>query len=111
MRPLPPSTPPPHRTVQVRHPSGRTVDIDENIAPLIADLWQRRVGTSQSCEASAPGTVWIAFPDSDNALRFLARVGVSEGSDDDLSHRALMLCAPASPKAERSVDTMLWRHA
>lgn len=41
----------------------RHIEVDENIAPLIAALWDAGIDTSNSCEdLGGKGNVWITFP-------------------------------------------------
>lgn len=75
--------------MELRRYDGEVVSIDVEIAPLISELWRRGIATYQSCQEFRPGTVWIAFPDADSAIRFTIELGLNEG-DDDLRQRALM---------------------
>lgn len=52
-------------------------------------MWRCGIDTSQSCEAWAPGTVWIAFPDVPNAANFVAALRLEDGTDE-LAGRATL---------------------
>lgn len=50
-----------HKTIRVRG-NGLDAEIDEEIAPLIRELWKARFLTMMSCQGSPEGWVWIQFP-------------------------------------------------
>ena len=56
-------TPPPHPTRALRHPSGESVDVDVDLADVIAALWARGIDTEQSCQEHRPGTGVGRLPD------------------------------------------------
>lgn len=63
---------PPHPTVSLFNPSENDFcDIDEGIAPLIAALWERGIDTMMCCQENYPGCMWIQFPNSIDAEKFL----------------------------------------
>ncbi len=59
-----------HKTVPVTH-DNITADIDEDIAPLILELWKRDMFTFNSCQENKPGIVWIQFASFIGAEEFL----------------------------------------
>lgn len=77
-----------HVTKNVKLPDepNVSVEIDENIAPLIEQLWRIDVKTIQCCEDlwSAPGYAEIWFADSASADRFMYCV-FSNGTDTQRS--------------------------
>ena len=62
-----------HKTVHVQEAS-LDAEIDEEIAPLIRELWKARFLTMMSCQNSPEGWVWIQFPLVVFAEGFLARI-------------------------------------
>jgi hypothetical protein len=50
-----------HKTVRVQS-DGLDANIDEEIAPLIRELWKARLITMMSCQDSPEGWVWVQFP-------------------------------------------------
>jgi hypothetical protein len=71
-----------------RHEAVRVVwgdqsaDIDEAIAPLILEIWKAGIRTANSCEDNVPrGFVWIQFPTTQDAERFLNIIGEYEDEE------------------------------
>jgi hypothetical protein len=62
-----------HKQVTVAW-GGRRAEVDEELAPLILALWKADIDTWNSCQENRPGIVWIQFPTTDDARRFLNRV-------------------------------------
>jgi hypothetical protein len=60
----------PHHEIKKLKFGGMEADVDLLIAPLILRLWKHGIKTCQSCEESEPGTVWIQFPEYEDAKRF-----------------------------------------
>jgi hypothetical protein len=50
-----------HKTIRMQG-NGFDAEIDEEIAPLIRELWKARFLTMMSCQGSPEGWVWIQFP-------------------------------------------------
>ena len=50
-----------HKTVRVQW-NGMDAEIDEEIAPLILELWKAGLMTMMSCQDSPEGWVWLQFP-------------------------------------------------
>lgn len=70
---------PRHRQVPVPCPAGRTIDVDAEIAPLMAGLWELGIPTRMSCQAvivpACPGVrVWIDFSDAEAMKQFVGIV-------------------------------------
>jgi hypothetical protein len=61
-----------HRTTKVKHPSGKNVDVDELLAPLISLLWVRGLTTYSFCQEEKPGLACIEFAGSSDVEEFLA---------------------------------------
>ena len=59
-----------HKMVRVQVGS-READIDEEIAPLIEEIWRADLGTVNSCQDNPPGIVWIEFEIAFQAAEFL----------------------------------------
>lgn len=84
-----------HETAPIRLPySTDTVEVDKDIAALIQALWDRGIETEESCQNIGPGSVWIQFSTSHDALMFLslvASIRETEGPEaaDRLYHRMI----------------------
>jgi hypothetical protein len=63
-----------HKTIHIEH-EGRAADIDEMIAPLILEMWKAGIETAECCQNFGGRSVYIHFPDTQNAERFLNIVG------------------------------------
>lgn len=59
-----------HKMVRVQVGSFED-DIDEEIAPLIEEIWKADIRTINSCQENRPGIVWIEFPTVYGAADFL----------------------------------------
>lgn len=70
----PPEEPPApdHPQVAVTH-DGRTVDVDEDIAPLVLALWAAGISTVASCQGDGD-QAYIAFASPDDRRRFAEQV-------------------------------------
>lgn len=75
-----------HKTVQVRVGEMRA-DIDEEIAPLIRELWRAGIDTLNSCQENRPGIVWVQFATADDAAMFLNVVAEYDEEPDGLYAR------------------------
>ena len=64
-------------------------DIDKGIAPLIREMWQADIMTSQSCQDSPPGWTWVEFVSSFELEKFLNVVGDYENTVGSLHDRML----------------------
>ena len=67
----------PHRTMHIQH-GDMEADVDEQIAPLIIEMWRAGIETWQSCQANPSGWVWLQFPTSIDAEKFLNIVAFYE---------------------------------
>lgn len=59
-----------HKKTVVRH-QGHSAAIDEEIAPLILELWKAHIATASSCQESPKGRAWIRFASPADALSFV----------------------------------------
>lgn len=75
-----------HRTVKVQV-GEMQADIDEEIAPLIRELWKAGIDTFNSCQENRPGIVWVQFATADDAARFLNVVTEYDEEPDGLYAR------------------------
>jgi hypothetical protein len=62
------------------------IEIDKKIAPLIKDLWDMEIGTSNSCE-NVGDYVWIEFISTEDAELFLDLVATISGEEQSLYNR------------------------
>lgn len=82
----------PHPTVSLFNPAfGDYCDIDAGISDLIAALWRNDIHTTQCCQEIAPGLMWIEFPNSIEAERFLDKAAPKY--HDSVYNRAMGLTA------------------
>lgn len=62
---------PEHKTAVVKW-EHREAEIDEEIAPLVLELWKAEIETVNSCQDNFPkGYVWIQFGSAGDAEKFL----------------------------------------
>lgn len=78
----------PHRTLHVQH-GDMEADIDEEIAPLVLEMWKAGIDTFMSCQSNPSGWVWIQFSEQWAATKFLNIVGVDDGNVDSIHDRIL----------------------
>lgn len=78
-----------HNTVTVHHPTQGAIEIDIQIAPLIAALWQRGIETTNSCQENKPGMMWVEFATADDALRFIQLAASSRAVERGLYGRVM----------------------
>ena len=71
---------PKHKTVHVKVGLFEA-EIDEEIAPLIEEIWKAGMGTTNSCQENQPDVAWIEFYSSIDAAEFLDVVA-GEYSDE-----------------------------
>jgi hypothetical protein len=62
---------PSHPTKKVKHASGKSIDIDELLAPLVKLVWARRLTTYSCCQEERPGLACIEFAGSQDVEEFL----------------------------------------
>ena len=77
-----------HRTVHVTL-GDRQADIDEKIAPFVKEMWRADIVTSQSCQDSPPGWIWLEFVSQFHVETFLNIVGDYENTVGSLHDRML----------------------
>jgi len=85
-----------HRTVHVTY-GDQSAEIDEQIAPLIKEMWKAGINTCQSCEDSPAGWVRIQFFSSFEVEMFLNAIG---DFDDKIGSLHDRLC--------RGYDRIAW---
>jgi hypothetical protein len=56
------------------------IKIDEELAPLIAKLWDAGVKTTSCCQEREPGVAWIQFPSPAEAMKFFVTASTLVGS-------------------------------
>lgn len=104
-----------HPTVTLTRSDGYVAEIDEDLAGLIGELWDRGFHTDQCCQEVRPGRAWIAFPGVGDALGFLAAVGLREGENGSgLASRAIGgagVEALAGPPHEPLFGEWIWTAA
>ncbi len=72
-----------HKQVLIEE-NGMRAEVDENIAPLIRELWKLHILTLMSCEDNVPeGWIWIKFNDSHGVKRFLDIIAAEYDEDSD----------------------------
>jgi hypothetical protein len=60
----------PHRQVEIEW-RGLRAEVDEEIAPLVLELWKAGIVTTNSCQENFPGIAWIEFLSTRDAKKFL----------------------------------------
>ena len=63
-----------HRTVHLTI-GDDDAEIDVKIASLVKEMWQAGITTTQSCQDSPPGWIWLEFASSGDLAKFLNIVG------------------------------------
>jgi hypothetical protein len=85
---LPKPNPQPDNHKEVKVCVGELqADIDEEIAPLIHELWKAHLSTVNSCQENQSGIAWIQFATAECALEFLQIVAEREEGRDTLFAR------------------------
>jgi hypothetical protein len=70
-------------------------EIDEQIAPIIREIWSAGLRTMMSCQETDPGIAWIESEEINDLQRFLNIVATFEMSADTIYDRAVShLCVP-----------------
>lgn len=69
-----------HPTIPVEHPSGESIEIDSEIAPLLEALWGHGIETTGSCQDDG-GMVWLGFATPDEAALFIRTLAVEPSPD------------------------------
>ena len=77
-----------HKQVRVKE-GYFEADIDEELAPLIQELWKADLATVLSCQENLPGIVWIEFLITTDLAEFLSIVAEYEPECESLYHRIL----------------------
>jgi hypothetical protein len=61
-----------HKTMPVKDFMGHDIDIDENIAPLISEIWKAQINTNNSCQDNVPADyVWVEFSSINDFDKFI----------------------------------------
>ena len=88
-----------HATVVVEVGAWRE-EVDEAIAPLIAEVWKAGIPTLMSCQETDPRVAWIEFEEVAHLQQFLNLVAVYEDGAGTMYNRiAHELVAPAPATA------------
>lgn len=61
---------PEHKQVHIEH-RGWEADVDEELVPLILEIWKHDIPTLMSCQENRPGIIWLCFPTVIDGERFL----------------------------------------
>src|SRR5215468_387576 len=77
-----------HPQVSIKYRS-QTAEVDEGIAPLIMAIWRCGIRTMMSCQEGAYGYVWLCFPNTWEASKFLNIIAVYAPDPDSLYQRML----------------------
>jgi hypothetical protein len=77
-----------HKQVYIKA-YGREAEVDEEIAPLILELWRCGIWTLMSCQEGAHGYVWVCFPDPNEAAEFMNIVAEFDPAPESLYQRML----------------------
>jgi hypothetical protein len=76
-----------HPQVQVTHPSGDLIEVDEDIVLLLNRMWRRGIYTMSSCQ-DQDGRVWVEFGAQRDVETFVhALFRDDEGGNDIYSFR------------------------
>src|SRR5262249_19515962 len=79
-----------HPQVRIKYRS-QTADVDEGIAPLIMTIWRCGIRTMMSCQEGAYGYVWLCFPNTWEASKFMNIIAVYAPEPDSFYQRMLNL--------------------
>lgn len=65
-----------HAESPARHPDGRVIGIDENIADLLETMWAAGINTISSCEGHVDDLVYVVLADMADLDRLLGLVSL-----------------------------------
>ncbi|MGH7426551.1 MAG: hypothetical protein ACREJP_10365, partial [Candidatus Methylomirabilales bacterium] len=65
-----------HREIKVTHPDGSVIAIDEEIADLLAAMWQAGISTLNSCQGHVDDLVYVVLADLADLERLLCSVSL-----------------------------------
>ena len=71
-----------HKQVRIKVDSFEA-DVDEELAPLLVELWKAGMRTVLSCQENRPGVAWIQFFSVDDLTYFLDTVGGCAAVEED----------------------------
>lgn len=77
-----------HKQVRIKD-GDFEADIDEELAPLIRELWEANLATVLSCQENRPGIVWIMFLTAGDLSEFLGIVAEYQPECESLYRRIL----------------------
>lgn len=98
-----------HRLVRMRH-RGREIDVDEEMAPLIQELWRAGIETVACCQEGEDGLAWIEFRQAGDAERFLNAVAVYEDGNASLYRRLSWLAFTPDEEGGARLHPKSWRY-
>src|SRR5262245_45320517 len=75
-----------HPQVRIKY-YGRTAEVDEGLPPLILAIWRWGFETWMLCRKAASGFVWLCFPNTWEASKFLNIIAVYAPDPDRLYQR------------------------
>ena len=76
----------PHKTVKLQY-ENEDVEIDEDLAPLIQEIWKADIATMMCCQETDAGIAWIEFDSMDDFLQFINIVVKYEEGANTLYNR------------------------
>jgi hypothetical protein len=80
-----------HKAISLIFHDGKMIEIDENIAPLIKELWTTGIKTLNSCENNVPANyIWIEFMTFDDLKQFLDVCFLHEDINKENIERGLL---------------------
>lgn len=62
------------QTTILNSTSNETIEVDEELAPLLKAIWDFGIITCNSCQENKPGIIWIEFLTAEDLEVFLTRV-------------------------------------
>jgi len=60
-----------HKQVSVEYLDGSLIEVDKELVELLSLIWSHGIATYNSCQENQPGSAWIEFATSDDAVKFL----------------------------------------
>lgn len=90
-----------HKAILVRW-EDEEAWIDEELAPLILELWKAGIGTVNSCQENRPGWVWIEFYDTSHAVAFINIVARYEEGIQTFYNRIRQAWVPREGELEEA---------
>lgn len=101
-----------HPQIRIEH-GDFAAEVDEEIAPLLLDLWRLDLWTVLSCQDNDGGKVWIAFSDALAAERFVT-IAAGDPKDEpeieSLYNRVVGAWQPEIDDEESFWKERVWRY-